>query len=116
MTNRATASPPGSLMSATIWMIGLGILIGWIPVVGPAVAGFVGGRKAGEPSRAIAAALIPAVLVGVAVGLILGLFELPVLGTVTGVAIAVWIAVETLPMLVFAAVGGWTAEIERGGA
>jgi len=41
------------------WIVLLSLLLFWIPILGPAVAGYVGGRKAGTPLRAAIAALIP---------------------------------------------------------
>ncbi len=41
------------------WITLLSLLLWWVPVLGPAVAGYVGGRKAGTPLRGAVAALIP---------------------------------------------------------
>jgi len=41
------------------WMVGLSLLMWWIPILGPAVAGYIGGRKAGGPLRAAIAAILP---------------------------------------------------------
>lgn len=91
-------------------MTGLAILIGWIPIVGPAVAGYIGGRKAGSPGRGFVAGLIPAVIVGILVVVILALFDLPIIGTVTGFAVAIWVAIEAIPLLIAALIGGWVDE------
>jgi len=37
----------GSIFWAMIWMAVLSCLLFWLPVAGPLVAGFVGGKKAG---------------------------------------------------------------------
>lgn len=114
MTQSDLATDKDSIAVASLIMVGLAILIGWIPVVGPAVAGYVGGRKAGSPGRGFIAGLIPAVIVGVVVGVILALFDLPVIGTVTGFAIAIWVTIEAIPLLIAAAIGGWVDEAETG--
>ena len=57
--------PAGSLASAINWMGGLSLLLFWMPVVGPLIAGLVGGVNAGPVGRAIAAVFVPAVLTGV---------------------------------------------------
>lgn len=57
--------PPGSLAAAINWMGGLTLLLFWMPVVGPLIAGLVGGVKAGTVGRAIAAVFVPAILTGV---------------------------------------------------
>ncbi len=114
MTQTGLATDKDSVAVASLIMVGLAILIGWIPIVGPAIAGYVGGRKAGSPGRGFVAGLIPAAIVGVLVGLILALFDLPVIGTVTGFAVAIWVAIEAIPLLVAAAIGGWVDQAETG--
>jgi len=47
---------------ALAWLLGLSILIGWVPLIGPLVAGFIGGRVARRARVALGAALIPAAL------------------------------------------------------
>ncbi len=44
------------------WTVILSALLFWLPVAGPAIAGYVGGRKAGGPLRGIIAVAIPAVV------------------------------------------------------
>ncbi len=55
---------PGSIPAAILWMFVLSILLFWLPFVGPLIAGFVGGRKAGSLGNAILAALLPGFIVG----------------------------------------------------
>lgn len=47
-------------------MFVLSILLFWLPLIGPLIAGFVGGRKAGSVGNAILAALLPGIVFGVA--------------------------------------------------
>jgi hypothetical protein len=72
----------GSIGSATLWMVGLSVLLFWMPTVGPLIAGFVGGRKAGGVGPAIVAAIIPAILVAALLFLLGTLVSLPVIGAV----------------------------------
>lgn len=44
------------------WTVILSALLFWLPVAGPAIAGYVGGRKAGGPLRAVIAVIIPALV------------------------------------------------------
>ena len=60
----AKPSPTGSLASAINWMGGLSLLLCWLPVAGPLIAGLVGGTKAGTVGRAVAAVFLPALLPG----------------------------------------------------
>jgi hypothetical protein len=55
-------SPRKQVISAMNWMGGLALLLFWLPVVGPLIAGLVGGWKAGSVARAVAAVFLPAVL------------------------------------------------------
>lgn len=115
MTMRTTTvTDTDSIAAASLWMVGLGILLGWIPLIGPAIAGYVGGRKAGSPGRGVVAGIIPAVVIGAIVGSILVLFDLPIIGTLTGVALAIAIVVDAVPLLIAAAFGGWVDQAETG--
>jgi hypothetical protein len=44
------------------WTVILSALLFWLPILGPATAGYVGGRKAGGPLRGIIAVAIPAIV------------------------------------------------------
>jgi hypothetical protein len=90
-------------------MLALSLLLVWLPVAGPLIAGGVGGRMAGSLGRGIALALLPAIVVGLVIVLVLGAFDLPVLGAVAGVGVALVVLVQDVPLLVGAAVGGATA-------
>lgn len=99
----------GSVSKAAVWMIGLSIVLFWLPVLGPAIAGFVGGTEARTMGKAMTAALIPAVLVGVLVALVLSAFDLPLIGTVAGIGIGIAVLVQDIPMFIGAAFGAGTA-------
>jgi hypothetical protein len=49
------------------WTVILSALLFWLPLVGPAIAGYVGGRKAGGPLRGVIAVIIPALVMFVLV-------------------------------------------------
>lgn len=95
----------GSTAKAALWMIGLSIVLFWLPVLGPAIAGFVGGTEARTMGKAMTAALLPAVLLGVLVGLVLTAFDLPLIGTVAGVGVAIAVLIQDIPMFIGAAFG-----------
>ena len=100
----------GSIVSGTIWMLGLAILLFWLPVVGPLIAGFVGGRKSGGVGPAVISSIIPALL---ASGLFLlagAAFGVPIIGAIVGAGFFIVILVELVPMTLAAIVGGATAE------
>jgi len=58
----------GNMGSAIRYTLLLSMLLWWIPLLGQAVAGYVGGRKAGTPARGMVATLVSVmVLMGVAI-------------------------------------------------
>jgi len=56
------------VLRGMLWCVVLGALLFWLPLLGPALAGYVGGRKSGGPVRAVVAVAIPAavLLIGLA--------------------------------------------------
>lgn len=98
-------SSDGSVFGAAMWMIGVSILLFWLPVAGPAIAGFIGGAKAGTVGRAMIAAFVPALLLGALVAGVLLLFDLPLIGTIAGIGVLIWILAEDVPMFIGAALG-----------
>ncbi|MES1940208.1 hypothetical protein T5B8_08193 [Salinisphaera sp. T5B8] len=99
----------GSIVMAMIWMAVLSLLLFWLPLVGPLVAGFVGGRTAGSASRGLLAALLPAaVLCFVLVGLSGALIGLPIIGMIASAGLFILIVVQSLPLLLGALIGGLT--------
>ncbi len=63
----APAKPEGSVASAMNWMGCLTLLLFWLPIIGPFIAGLVGGVKAGSVKRALLAVFVPGVMIGVMV-------------------------------------------------
>jgi hypothetical protein len=104
-----TNTQQGSVMSGMLWMLGLALLLFWIPVVGPLIAGFVGGRKSGSVGSAIISSIIPAALASGLFLLIGAAFGVPIIGAIVGAGLFVVILVELVPMTIAAIVGGATA-------
>jgi len=96
----------GSVVSAMIWMFVLSLLLFWLPVAGPLIAGFVGGRKAGTIANAMLAVFLPAILFGGAL-FFLGsvLTGVPLLGLMAGAGGAILALAHVAPLLVGAIVG-----------
>lgn len=100
------AERPGSVSSAIVWMFVLSILLFWLPIIGPLIAGFVGGRKAGTVSNALLAVFLPAILFGVALFFLASLMTgLPVIGFVAGAG-GVALATAHIGPLLFGAIIG----------
>jgi hypothetical protein len=89
-----------------VWMLVLSILLFWMPVVGPLIAGFVGGRKSGGVGNAILAALLPGVIIGAIAFFFASIFTLnPLFGFLAGMGGAGLALAHVGPMLVAAIVG-----------
>jgi hypothetical protein len=97
---------PGSVGSAMGWMFVLSILLFWLPVIGPLIAGFVGGRKAGSVGNALLAVLLPALVLGVGVFFLASVLTgIPVIGAFAAAGGMTLALVHVGPMLLAAVVG-----------
>ncbi len=113
MTNEITRR--GSIPNAMAWMFGLSLALFWMPVAGPLIAGFVGGRKAGSAGRAIAAALLPGAVLFVLMVVVGGLLGwIPIIGQLfaflLGTGAKILSIVNVVPLLVGAVIGGATSD------
>lgn len=109
-TQPPTQRSSGSVVNGAVWMLLLSVLLSWLPILGPLIAGFVGGRMIGDERRSLMVALIPAVLLALVLWGILAAFDLPVLGAVAGLGMLVVIAIQEIPLLVGAWFGGSSAD------
>jgi hypothetical protein len=96
----------GSIASAIIWMFVLSILLFWLPIIGPLIAGFVGGRKAGTVGDAILAVILPGVVFGVIFFFLATLMTgIPLLGFIAGAGAAALVFAHVGPLLIGAILG-----------
>jgi hypothetical protein len=87
-------------------MFVLSLLLFWLPIFGPLIAGFVGGRKAGTLGNAILAVILPSIVFGVILFLLASLLTgLPVVGFFAGAGGMVLALAHVGPLLVGAIVG-----------
>lgn len=109
--------PRGSLVSAINWMGGLALLLFWLPVAGPLIAGFVGGMKAGTVGRAVAAVFLPAIGIGVLVTVAVAYLADWVWfwGVLAGLGGVVLMLLNIVPLLAGALAGGLAARLGLGG-
>ena len=98
------------ILPAALWMVGLSFVLGWLPFIGPAIAGIVGGLQAGGVGNAIVAALIPAVLVAVLAWLFGVVLDLAIVGALLGAGIFMVLVIGALPLLAGAWLGGTLSE------
>lgn len=94
-------------------MSGLSLLLFWLPVAGPLIAGAVGGYKAGDLRRALLAVFLPAVGLGVLIGVGIGwLTHFIFWGLLAGLGGVVLAFLNIGPMLVGAVGGGVAAQFQ----
>lgn len=103
----------GSLAAAINWMAGLALLLFWLPVAGPFIAGLVGGIKAGTIGRAIAAVFLPAVGIGIMVTVAVAYLADWVWfwGLIAGLGGVALMLLNVGPLLLGALVGGLLARL-----
>ncbi len=100
------ANRSGSVGSAMVWMFALSILLFWLPGIGPLIAGFVGGRKAGSVGNAILAAILPGLLFGIALFAMASLLVgLPLVGLAAGLGGVALVLIHVGPLLLGAILG-----------
>ncbi len=95
-------------------MGGLLLVLFWLPVFGPLIAGLVGGWKAGTVGRAIAAVFLPALLTGLmAFAGVTYLTDWYVWGVLAGLGGVVFSLLNIVPLLGGAVLGGLAAHLGR---
>lgn len=100
----------GSILAGMMWMFILSLLLFWLPVVGPIIAGALGGRAAGGVGAGILAVFLPGLFIGVALFLLAtSLTSVPLLGAVAGLGGLVLASLHVGPLLLGAVIGGLIA-------
>ncbi|MDA0788144.1 MAG: hypothetical protein O2780_01655 [Proteobacteria bacterium] len=97
----------GSVLSGVIWMLVISLLLFWLPVIGPLLAGIVGGKKAGGVGKALLAVFLPGIILAVALFMLASMMTgLPVIGALAGLGGIVFALLGIGPMLIGAIIGG----------
>ncbi len=110
MTPPGARQPRGSILAAMAWMGGLSLLLFWLPFLGPLIAGYVGGKKAGSVGSALIAVFLPGLLFGVLFFLLATVLTgIPLLGAVAGLGGLALALGHVGPLLLGAVVGGLLA-------
>lgn len=95
-----------SLVVCALWMIGISLLLFFLPALNGLIGGAVGGYKAGSAMRGLGAAILPAIVSGIGIWILLGIFDAPILGFLAGMAVGVWALISSIGLLIGAAIGG----------
>jgi hypothetical protein len=101
------------------WMGCLTLLLFWLPVIGPFIAGLVGGVKAGSVKGALLAVFVPGVMIGVMVAAGVGYLTDVFWGLLAGLGGVALSFLNIGPLLLGAVLGGLSAGLwarwDRGG-
>lgn len=95
-----------SLFICALWMVGISLLLFFLPALNGLIGGGVGGYKAGSVGRGLGAAILPSLFVGGAIWVLLAIFDAPVLGFISGLAIGIWALISSIGLLIGALIGG----------
>jgi len=105
-----TSEKKGSIGSAIVWIFIISVLLFWLPVIGPLIAGIVGGKKAGGIGPAIIAVFLPGIFFAIILFLLASsLTGIPLLGAIAGAGGFVLSIAHIGPLLIGAIVGGGIA-------
>ena len=100
----------GSIGGAILWMFVISILLFWLPVMGPLIAGIVGGNKAGGVGPAIVAVFLPGIVFGVVLFALASSFTgIPLLGAIASAGGFALSLGHIGPLLIGAIIGGFLA-------
>lgn len=99
-----------NVVVASAWMVGISLLLFFLPLVNGLIGGAVGGYKAGTPKRGLLAALIPSLLVAAGLWAIFAVFGGPVMGFFAGAAAGMLVLLADVGLFIGAAIGGYFAE------
>ncbi|RJS92726.1 hypothetical protein [Salinisphaera sp. Q1T1-3] len=101
--------PKGSLTMAIIWMVVISLVLFWLPVAGPLLAGFVGGRTAGSVGRGLLAAILPSlILCLILLGAGTALTGMPIIGAIASISVFLVLVIQLFPLILGALIGGAT--------
>jgi hypothetical protein len=102
-----------SVVVSALWMVGVSLVLFFLPAINGLIGGAVGGYKAGTPGRAVGAAVLPAVVVFFGVWGLLAAFDHPVIGFISGIAVGVWAVISSIGLFIGALIGGAMAPGHR---
>lgn len=101
-----TLEPRSSVVTGSLWMVGITLALFFFPLVNGLVGGLVGGYKVGGVRRALTAAILPAIVAAAGLWVIFAILDAVVLGFVAGLAAGVVIALADVGIFIGAAIGG----------
>lgn len=95
-----------SVLVSSVWMIGVSLVLFFLPAVNGLIGGVVGGYKAGTIGRALSAAVLPAIVVFFGVWGLMAMFDHAVIGFISGIAVGIWAIISSISLFIGALIGG----------
>ena len=105
-THASAGRGNSSIVTGSLWMIGISLVLFFVPLVNGLIGGFVGGYKVGSAGRALLAAILPAIVVAGALWVIFALFEAPLWGVAASLTVALLVALADVGIFIGALIGG----------
>lgn len=107
------AKPRASIIEGALWMVGLSVLLFFVPLLNGFIGGLVGGYRVGGVGRAMAAAFMPAVFASILLWFLFSIVGLPVVGFFAGAGAALLVVLLDVGIFIGAAVGGALGRMEH---
>lgn len=95
-----------NVVVGSLWMIGLTLVLFFLPLVNGLIGGFVGGYKVGSVGRALAAAVLPAIVAAFGLWALFAMMDAAGWGLLAGLTLGVIIALADMGIFLGAALGG----------
>ncbi|HEX5515478.1 MAG TPA: hypothetical protein VFY81_13860 [Gammaproteobacteria bacterium] len=95
-----------SVIGSSLWMVGVSLVLFFLPALNGLIGGVVGGYKAGTVGRALSAAVLPAIVVFFGVWGLMAMFDHAVIGFLSGIAVGIWALISSIGLLIGALIGG----------
>lgn len=99
-----------NVVEGSLWMIGISLVLFFIPMLNGLIGGLVGGYRVGSVKKAMMSAFLPAIVVAVGLWVMFTAFGLPVAGFFTGITIAMLVVLSEVGLFVGAFIGGMAGE------
>jgi hypothetical protein len=97
----------GNVFTASLLMVGITLVLFFLPFINGVIGGAVGGYMLGDVKRALIAAILPAVFVSLLLLGIFALFGSPIIGIFAGMTGAALVFFADVGIFIGAVIGGW---------
>lgn len=101
-----------SIVVSSVWMVVLSVLLFWLPVLGPLLAGFVGGKLSGGIGSGVVAVFFPGIVMVLLIVFLVPLLSvgsIPIIGAMLAAIFSlgfIFVSLQVGLLLVGAIIGG----------